>query len=243
MFITDILKLSLVDGGNLILVGAGFSIGAGLVAMTGGGLIGSLLEGLGSLFGAKSPMEKVTDFAKGLEDVDMTKIVDLGNAFEKLQNAEGAIMLFSNVDAKAKGLKRFAEGIDELTAALIRLEQGAPKKQSWWDKMTALASKVMGTTPQQRTEEQIAQSEDRLVRKQTARDQVQVDPTGRNVYQIVQCHGKCGKPNKNFLQIEQKHSLNKKKCVKNFMLVKVKWKLQLQKCKQKKLDCLDYNNR
>ena len=46
--------------------------------------------------------------------------------------------------------------------------------------MTALASKVMGTTPQQRTEEQIAQSEDRLVRKQTARDQVQVDPTGRN---------------------------------------------------------------
>ena len=148
--------------------------------MTGGGLIGSLLEGLGSLFGAKSPMEKVTDFAKGLEDVDMTKIVDLGNAFEKLQNAEGAIMLFSNVDAKAKGLKRFAEGIDELTATLIRLEQGAPKKQSWWDKMTALASKVMGTTPQQRTEEQIAQSEDRLVRKQTARDQVQVDPTGRN---------------------------------------------------------------
>ena len=181
MFITDILKLSLVDGGNLILVGAGLAaIGAGLVAMTGGGLIGSLLEGLGSLFGAKSPMEKVTDFAKGLEDVDMTKIVDLGNAFEKLQNAEGAIMLFSNVDAKAKGLKRFAEGIDELTAALIRLEQGAPKKQSWWDKMTALASKVMGTTPQQRTEEQIAQSEDRLVRKQTARDQVQVDPTGRN---------------------------------------------------------------
>ena len=117
MFITDILKLSLVDGGNLILVGAGLAaIGAGLVAMTGGGLIGSLLEGLGSLFGAKSPMEKVTDFAKGLEDVDMTKIVDLGNAFEKLQNAEGAIMLFSNVDAKAKGLKRFAEGIDELTA-------------------------------------------------------------------------------------------------------------------------------
>ncbi len=181
MFITDILKLSLVDGGNLILVGVGLAaIGAGLVAMTGGGLIGSLLEGLGSLFGAKSPMEKVTDFAKGLEDVDMTKIVDLGQAFEKLQNAEGAIMLFSNVDAKAKGLKRFAEGIDELTAALIRLEQGAPKKQSWWDKMTALASKVMGTTPQQRTEEQIAQSEDRLVRKQTARDQVQVDPTGRN---------------------------------------------------------------
>ena len=81
------------------------SIGAGLVAMTGGGLIGSLLEGLGSLFGAKSPMEKVTDFAKGLEDVDMTKIVDLGNAFEKLQNAEGAIMLFSNVDAKSKRSK------------------------------------------------------------------------------------------------------------------------------------------
>jgi len=181
MFIGDLIKISMVDGVNLIAVGAGLAaIGAGLVAMTGGGLIGSLLEGLGSLFGAKSPMEKVTDFAKGLEDVDMTKIVDLGNAFEKLQNAEGAIMLFSNVDAKAKGLNRFAEGIDELTAALIRLEQGAPKKQSWWDKMTALASKVMGTTPQQRTEEQIAQSEDRLVRKQTARDQVQVDPTGRN---------------------------------------------------------------
>lgn len=163
MFINDIIKISLVDGANLILVGAGLAaIGAGLVAMTGGGLIGSLLEGIGSLFGAKSPMEKVTDFAKGLQDVDMTKITQLGVAFEKLQNAEGAIKLFSDVDAKAKGLKRFAESIDELTEALVRLESGVPKEDSWWDKMTSFAGKMMGTTEEERIAEQTQKSQQRL---------------------------------------------------------------------------------
>lgn len=163
MFIGDLIKISMVDGVNLIAVGAGLAaIGAGLVAMTGGGLIGSLLEGLGSLFGAKSPMEKVTDFAKGLQDVDMTKITQLGNAFEKLQNAEGAIKLFSDVDAKAKGLRRFAESIDELTEALVRLESGVPKEDSWWDKMTSFAGKLMGTTEEERIAEQAQQSQQRL---------------------------------------------------------------------------------
>jgi len=176
MFIGDVIKISLVDGANLILVGAGLAaIGAGLVAMTGGGLLGSLMEGIGSLFGAKSPMEKVTDFAKGLQDVDMTKISDLGKAFERLSGAESAIMLFNNLDGSAKGLERFVEGVDNLTAALIRLEDGTPKKQSWWDNMTKFASKVIGRSETEKVEEQITQSEDRLQQKQ-----VQVDPTGRN---------------------------------------------------------------
>jgi hypothetical protein len=163
MFINDIVKISLVDGANLILVGLGLAaIGAGLVAMTGGNLIGSLLEGIGSLFGAKSPMEKVTDFAKGLQDVDMTKITQLGVAFEKLQSAEGAIKLFSDVDAKAKGLRRFAESIDELTEALVRLESGVPKEDSWWDKMTSFAGKLMGTTEEERLAEQAQKSQQRL---------------------------------------------------------------------------------
>ena len=166
MFIGDLIKISLVDGANLILVGAGLAaIGAGLVAMTGGNLLGSLLEGIGSLFGAKSPMEKVTDFAKGLQDVDMTKITDLGVAFEKLQSAEGAIKLFSNVDAKAKGLRRFAESIDELTEALVRLESGVPKEDSWWDKMTSFAGKLMGTSEEERISEQAQQSQQRLMRQ------------------------------------------------------------------------------
>ena len=162
-FINDIIKISLVDGANLILVGAGLAaIGAGLVAMTGGNLLGSLLEGIGSLFGAKSPMEKVTDFAKGLQDVDMTKITQLGVAFEKLQSAEGAIKLFSDVDGKAKSLKRFAESIDELSEALIRLESGVPKEDSWWDKMTSFAGKMMGTTEEERIAEQAQKSQQRL---------------------------------------------------------------------------------
>ena len=162
-FINDIIKISLVDGANLILVGAGLAaIGAGLVAMTGGNLLGSLMEGIGSLFGAKSPMEKVTDFAKGLQDVDMTKITQLGVAFEKLQNAEGAIKLFSDVDGKAKSLKKFAESIDLLSAALIRLESGVPKEESWWDKMTSFAGKMMGTTEEERIAEQAQKSQQRL---------------------------------------------------------------------------------
>ncbi len=181
MFIGDVIKISMVDGANLILVGAGLAaIGAGLVAMTGGSLLGSLMEGIGSLFGAKSPMEKVTDFAKGLQDVDMTKISQLGVAFKNLSNAKDAIELFNNVDAKAKGLKRFTESVDELSEALIRLEEGAPKKKGWWDSMVQLAGKLMGTTEGQRVEEQITQSEDRLVKKQQVQQEVKIDPTGVN---------------------------------------------------------------
>jgi hypothetical protein len=125
-------------------------------------------------------MEKVTDFAKGLQDVDMTKISQLGVAFKNLSNAKDAIELFNNVDAKAKGLKRFTESVDELSEALIRLEEGAPKKKGWWDSMVQLAGKLMGTTEGQRVEEQITQSEDRLVKKQQVQQEVQIDPTGVN---------------------------------------------------------------
>lgn len=164
-FVPDIMALSQVDGLNLIAVGAGLAaIGAGLVAMTGGSLIGSLLEGLGSLFGAKSPMEKVTEFAKGLEDVDMNPLLDLGEAFKNLGSVGNVISMFKDLKPSTKNLNNFSEAIDTLTEAMIRLDKGVPKELSWWEKMTQFAGKLMGTSEEERVQEQMNKSVDRMTK-------------------------------------------------------------------------------
>ena len=162
-FVPSIVELSHVDGLNLIAVGAGLAaIGVGLVAMSGGNLLSSLLDGIGKLFGAKSPMEKVTEFAKGLEGVDMEPIVQLGEAFKHLGGSLDVIKMFNNLDPK--GLRKFAESVDVLTEAMIRLDQGVPKELTWWEKMTQFAGKLMGTSQEERVQEQMDESVDRMTK-------------------------------------------------------------------------------
>ena len=55
MFVPNMVLMSMVDGGNLIKVGAGLAaIGVRLAVMTVVPLIAGLMEGIGKLFGAKS---------------------------------------------------------------------------------------------------------------------------------------------------------------------------------------------
>ena len=143
MFVPNMVLMSMVDGGNLIKVGAGLAaIGAGLAVMTGGSLIAGLMEGIGKLFGAKSPMEKVIDFAKGLQGVDVTGIFLLGEGFKGLAESKNVIDMFDNMDDMSGGVIKFASSIDTLTAALARLEAGVPKETSFFDKIKDVANQV-----------------------------------------------------------------------------------------------------
>ena len=143
MFVPNMVLMSMVDGGNLIKVGAGLAaIGAGLAVMTGGSLIAGLMEGIGKLFGAKSPMEKVIDFAKGLQGVDVSSIFLLGEGFKGLAESKNVIDMFDNMEDYSSGVMKFAISIDSLTAALARLEAGVPKETTFFDKIKDVATQV-----------------------------------------------------------------------------------------------------
>ena len=143
MFVPNIVMMSMVDGKNLIMVGAGLAaIGAGLAVMTGGSLIAGLMEGIGKLFGAKSPMEKVIDFAKGLQGVDVSSIFLLGEGFKGLAESKNVIDMFDNMDDYSAGVMKFAVSIDSLTAALHRLNEGIPAETTFFDKIKDVASQV-----------------------------------------------------------------------------------------------------
>lgn len=111
-------------------------------------------------------MEKVTEFAKGLEDVNMKPLLDLGEAFKNLGSVGNVISMFKDLKPSTKNLNNFSEAIDTLTEAMIRLDKGVPKELSWYEKMKGLAGKVMGTTEQERIEGQMEQSEEKLVNKE-----------------------------------------------------------------------------
>ena len=113
MFVPNMVLMSMVDGGNLIKVGAGLAaIGAGLAVMTGGSLIAGLMEGIGKLFGAKSPMEKVIDFAKGLQCVDDSSIFLLGEGFKGLAESKNVIDMFNNMEDYSRAVLKLAIIID-----------------------------------------------------------------------------------------------------------------------------------
>jgi hypothetical protein len=108
-------SFSEINGGNLIAVGAGVAaLGAGLAVFGAGGVMGSigglvsgLVDGLGSLVGVKSPVEKIKEFAslgpgleqagKGIQafttnmnallNTDLSKISALTNELQKLKAA------------------------------------------------------------------------------------------------------------------------------------------------------------
>ena len=66
MFADSLETVSKIDGDNLVKIGAGLgAIGAGMIAFAAGMVVGtasSVLTGIMSLFGAKSPLDKIMEF-------------------------------------------------------------------------------------------------------------------------------------------------------------------------------------
>lgn len=60
------------------------SIGAGMSALSGGSLMSSVKDGIGSLFGADSPIDKIRNFAQALGEIDVHPLLDVAYGFESL---------------------------------------------------------------------------------------------------------------------------------------------------------------
>ena len=75
-------KFNEIDGSNLIRVGGGIAAVAGALALFGvgtvvsslGNLAGGILDGIGSFFGNKSPLEKITESAAAFEKLDGKRV-------------------------------------------------------------------------------------------------------------------------------------------------------------------------
>ena len=78
-------KIAVIDGSNLIAIGAGLAaIGAGMVVFSAGAIVGtasSVITGLMSLFGAKSPLDRIMEFVPYADKISLigTGIKDFGN--------------------------------------------------------------------------------------------------------------------------------------------------------------------
>lgn len=72
-----------VDFNNLAQAGVAMTaLGAGMAVMSGGSLMSGIADGIGGLFGADSPIEKIQKFIKGFEDVNTRGISQAGFALE-----------------------------------------------------------------------------------------------------------------------------------------------------------------
>jgi hypothetical protein len=77
-----------VDFTNLAQAGVAMTaLGAGMAVMSGGSLMSGLADGIGSLFGADSPIEKIQKFIKGFDDVDTRGISQAGWALETVADS------------------------------------------------------------------------------------------------------------------------------------------------------------
>ena len=77
--------LSMINFANLLMARAALeSLGSGMSALSGGSLMSSVKDGIGSLFGADSPIDKLRDFISELSKLDITPLLDTAYAFEVL---------------------------------------------------------------------------------------------------------------------------------------------------------------
>jgi len=91
-------KIGVIDGGNLIAIGGGLAaIGAGMVVFSAGAIVGtasSVITGLMSLFGAKSPLDRIMEFVPYADKISLI----------------------------GTGIKNFGDGITSVTASLTNFD-------------------------------------------------------------------------------------------------------------------------
>jgi len=105
-------KLANVPVQNLLLIGPALTgIGAGLVAMSGGNLIGAAMDKFGSFFlNDKGPIEKLVELGKAAPD-----IARLGDAFDTISNFN-----FNDIDIEGD-FNLAADGVNNLTGSMDKL--------------------------------------------------------------------------------------------------------------------------
>ena len=77
-----------VDFKNLALAGLGMkAIADGMASMSGGSLKSSIMDGIGSIFGADSPIDKLKTFIAGFDTIDTSSIITTADALQSLSDS------------------------------------------------------------------------------------------------------------------------------------------------------------
>jgi hypothetical protein len=110
-------KIAKVDFLNLMLAGpALISLAAGMAVLSGGGLISGLLDGIGSLFGAESPFDKIAKLGDSAKHINKMS--------EEMRNmgdtVDGFTTALNNIDGSNIGSQFFliADGLTALNTAV-----------------------------------------------------------------------------------------------------------------------------
>ena len=137
IFAEGIEGLAGISFANLLLAGpALISLAAGMLALSAGGLISNLLDGLGSLFGGKSPFEKIAMVGQAAEPiVEMSK--EMRNMGE---NVEAMKEGFDKIDGDAIGSEflKIAMAVEALNKSISKINFGSILKLG--------AMKMLGAT-------------------------------------------------------------------------------------------------
>jgi hypothetical protein len=120
-------KLANVPIQNLLAIGPALTgIGVGLVAMSGGNLIGAAMDKFGSFFlNDKGPIEKLVELGKAAPD-----IVKLGDAFDTISDFN-----FSDIDIEGD-FNLAAVGVDNLTGSMDKLALSQQKVVGLFEQIT-----------------------------------------------------------------------------------------------------------
>ena len=132
--------LNEVDPKNLLLLGPGLvSLAAGMAAFSAGGLIGSVLDGLGSLFGGDSPFEKLSKI--GVAAPAIVQMTDnMNNMGQTVENFNTAMEQLDGKAAAAE-FEHLAKGIDTLNESMDNINM--------MDLMKMAAMKTFGPIQQE----------------------------------------------------------------------------------------------
>jgi hypothetical protein len=102
-----------IDMQNLAQAGVAMTaLGAGMSTLSGGSLLSSVKDGIGGLFGADSPIEKIQKFIQGFKGLDLGGIYSAGFAMEKLTDAT------AQIPSATQNLGPFASSMEDLGLAL-----------------------------------------------------------------------------------------------------------------------------
>jgi hypothetical protein len=129
-------KLANVPVQNLMLIGPALSgIGAGLVAMSGGNLIGAAMDKFGSFFlNDKGPIEKLVELGKAAPD-----IVKLGDAFDTISDFN-----FSDIDIEGD-FNLAAVGVNNLTGSMDKLAISQQKVVGLFEQINSSAAALQNS--------------------------------------------------------------------------------------------------
>ena len=120
-------KLAKITWSEMLLAGpALMSLAAGMLALSGGGLISSILDGIGSLFGADSPFDKIKMIGENAKHINKMseEMRNMGDTVDGFTDA------LNNIDGSNIGSQFFliADGLTALNTAIGNINLGSIAK-------------------------------------------------------------------------------------------------------------------